>query len=147
MKPMALAVYFSTLRMRHGLSRPQVVRRINERIGVEVDTSTVYRWERKGKRPSGPSLHALLDVLHGHMDDVKAIDADPSNTQKGEYLAEKRFTESQQQRLDTIARDASPEVEEILRQLREEARVKPDVVGLLRSLLATLRSADGVQSR
>lgn len=139
MKPMALAIYFATLRKRHGLTRPQIVCRINERIGVEVDTSTVYRWEKKGKRPSGPSLHALLDVLSGHMDDVKAIDADPSNTRRGMYLAEQRFALSQQQQLAQLVHDPDPEVDRLLAELRDEARIRPDVIGVLRSLLATLR--------
>lgn len=138
----AMSVYFKTLRGRHGLTQPYVA------ACVGVDKATVWRWENEGRRPEGQTMYALLDTLHGHMDDVKAIDADPDNTKKGEQLAEMRFTEYQSKRAADIIQETAPEeLDRILDEMRAEAKRDPSLLGILHSLLTNWRVRGDGQSR
>lgn len=138
---MAMSAYFRTLRGRHNFTQPYIA----EQVGV--DKATVWRWENEGRRPDGPTMHALLDVLHGDMDDIKEIDADPSNEEKGAHLAEIRFNTYQSQRVEQIINETAPkDLDHIFAEIRKEAQVKPGVIDALRLFLSGWRSPGGGQS-
>lgn len=130
----AMGMYFRTLRGYHDFTQPYVAGQVG------VDKGTVWRWENEGRRPDGPALNALLDTLHGDMEDIKVIDADPDNVEMGERLAERRYAKYERDRVAEVIEGIEPEeLDYILDEMRAEALRNPNVLDTLRSLLASWR--------
>ena len=66
----ALGSYLKTLRLRQGLSKAEVLRRMEKRYGDSVDRSTLYRAERGQSWPDSDFLTALLGIIGGRLEDL-----------------------------------------------------------------------------
>ena len=66
----ALGGYTKTLRLRRGLSKAEVLRRIEKQFNQKIDRSTLYRIEKGGHWPDSDFLTALLGIIGGDLDDL-----------------------------------------------------------------------------
>lgn len=74
----ALGGYLKTLRLRQGLSKAEVLRRLEDQFGEGVDRSTLYRAEKGKSWPESDFLTALLSIIGGRLDDLIWIRKNPS---------------------------------------------------------------------
>jgi transcriptional regulator with XRE-family HTH domain len=91
-KPMTIALgsYLKTLRLRQGLSKAEVLRRMEKLYGDAVDRSTLYRAERGQSWPDSDFLTALLGIIGGRIEDLVWIRLHPNAQDLDGYdLAEK----------------------------------------------------------
>lgn len=90
----ALGSYVKTLRLRQGLSKAEVIRRLDTQFGQKADRSTLYRAERGEHWPDGDLLTALLGVIGGRLEDLIWIRRNQDATELDGYnLAQKWLTE------------------------------------------------------
>lgn len=86
----ALGSYLKTLRLRQGLSKAEVLRRMEKQYGDSVDRSTLYRAEKGQSWPDSDFLTALMGIIGGRLEDLIWIRGHPDAQElDGCDLAEK----------------------------------------------------------
>jgi transcriptional regulator with XRE-family HTH domain len=121
----ALGGYVKTLRLRAGLSKAEVLRRMKTQFEQDPDRSTLYRIEQGRHWPGSDVLTALLGIIGGQVDDLVWLlshrDApELEGCQLAEAWLRKHGAASD---IETVIRAQSrPDAEEIAEELEELAR-------------------------
>lgn len=122
---MALGGYIKTLRLRQGLTKAEVLRRMKKQFDQTPDRSTLYRAERGEHWPDSDVLTALLGIIGGRLDDLVWILSNPAASEvEGCQLAETWIREhGAAADVETVMRAQSrPDAEEIAEELEELAK-------------------------
>lgn len=121
----ALGGYVKTLRLQQGLSKAEVLRRIERQFGQKPDRSTLYRAEKGEHWPDGDFLTALLGIIGGQLDDLIWIRRHQSASElEGCQLAETWLREHGAI-IDVeavVQAQSRPDAEEIAGELEELAK-------------------------
>ena len=121
----ALGGYVKTLRLRQGLSKAEVLRRIESRFGQTPDRSTYYRVEKGRHWPESDFLTALLGIIGGRLEDlVWFLDHHDAPELEGCQMAEAWLREyGETIDVETVVQaQLSPDAEEIAEELEELAK-------------------------
>lgn len=124
----ALGGYLKTLRIRQGLTKAEVLRRVKAQFDMDLDRSTLYRAETGAAWPDGDKLTALLGVIGGQLEDLVWIrkNADAKEVE-GVARAEQWLRESSkpesvnvivQARSRADATEIADELEELAKRIR-----------------------------
>lgn len=124
----ALGGYVKTLRLQQGLSKAEVLRRIENQFGQKIDRSTLYRVEKGEHWPDSDFLTALLGIIGGRLDDlVWILRHNTASEVEGCKLAETWLREHgvmadvetiMQARLRPDAEEIADELEELAKKIR-----------------------------
>lgn len=121
----ALGGYTKTLRLRQGLSKAEVLRRIEKQFNQKTDRSTLYRVEKGEHWPDSDFLTALLGIIGGDLDDlVWLLQHRNASELEGCQLAETWLREhGTAADVEVVVQARSrPDAEEIAEELEELAR-------------------------